>query len=72
MLENNKGNQREKVRFPGMVTADRVVTQAIKDAKKGRDMLICSLYVKCRHINVKLLPQKLVMKMWMRGIGKYL
>ncbi len=62
----------KKVRFPGLVTPDRVVKQAIKDAKKGKDMSVCSWYVKCQHVNVKLLPQSLVMKIWMAGIGKYL
>ena len=62
----------KKVRFPGMVTADRVVTQALEDARKGKDMSVCSLYVKCQHLNVKLLPQKLVMKLWMRSIREYL
>lgn len=62
----------KKVKFPGLVTAERVVKQAIKDAKKGKDMSVCSLYVKCQHINVKLLPQRWVMKIWMRGIGKYM
>ena len=62
----------KKVKFPGLVTADRVVTQAIKDAKKEKDMSVCSLYVKCQHVNVKLLPQRLVMKIWMSGIGRYL
>ena len=61
----------KKVKFPGMVTAKRVVAQAIKDAKKGKDMSVCSLYVKCQHVNVKLMPQRLVMKIWMRWIGKY-
>lgn len=62
----------KQVKFPGMVTADKVVKQAIKDAKKGKDMSVCSLYVKCQHLNVKLLPQKLVMKIWMRGIREYI
>lgn len=62
----------KKVKFPGLVTPDRVVKQAIKDAKKGKDMTVCSMYVKCQHVNVKLLPQRWVMKIWMAGIGKYL
>ena len=62
----------KKVKFPGLVTADRVVKQAIRDAKKGKDTSVCSLYVKCQHVNVKLLPQKWVMKLWMSGLGKYL
>ena len=61
----------KKVKFPGLVTAERVVKQAIKDAKKGKDMSVCSMYVKCQHVNVKLLPQHWVMKIWMAGIGKY-
>ncbi len=62
----------KKVKFPGLVTPDRVVAQAIKDAKKGKDMSVCSLFVKCQHVNVKLLPQRWVMKIWMAGIGRYL
>lgn len=62
----------KKVHFPGIVDPEKVVEKALKDAKKGRDMSVCSLYVKCQHLNVKLLPQKLTMKVWMHGIRKYL
>lgn len=62
----------KKVHFPGMVAPEKVVKKALKDAKKGRDMSVCSLYVKCQHLNVKLLPQKLTMKVWLHGIRKYL
>lgn len=62
----------KKVKFPGLVTADRVVRQALKDSKKGKDMSVCSFYVKCQHVYVKLLPQRLIMKIWVKGIGKYL
>ena len=61
----------KKVRFPGIAAPERVVKKALKDAKKGRDMSICSLYVKCQHLNVKLLPQRLTMKIWLHGIKKY-
>lgn len=62
----------EKVRFPGIVSPEKVVKKALKDAKAGRDMSVCSLYVKCQHFNVKLLPQRLTMKLWLYGIRKYL
>ena len=62
----------KKVKFLGMVTAKAVAEQAMKDAKKGKDMSICSFYVKCQHLNVKLMPQKLTMKIWMHGLKKYL
>ncbi len=61
----------KKVHFPGIVAPEKVVKKALKDAKKGRDMSVCSLYVKCQHLNVKILPQKLTMKLWMHGIRKY-
>lgn len=61
-----------EVRFPGMVTAKQVAEKAVKDTKKGKDMSICSLYVRCQHVNVKLLPHKIVMKIWMNGMKKYL
>lgn len=54
------------------ITAERVVRKALNDAEKKRDMSVCSLYVKCQHLNVKLLPQSLVMKIWMNSIRKYL
>lgn len=62
----------KRVRFPGIVSPEKVVRKAIKDAKKGRDMSVCSLYVKCQHLNVKILPQRLTMKIWMHGIKNYL
>ncbi|MBD5538001.1 MAG: SDR family NAD(P)-dependent oxidoreductase [Lachnospiraceae bacterium] len=62
----------KKVRFPGMTAPEKVVRKALKDAKRGRDMSICSLYVKCQHFYVKLLPQRLTMKIWLHGIKNYL
>ena len=70
LLEKERNGK--KIKFPGIVTADRVVTQALKDAKKGRDMSVCSLYVKYQHVWVKMLPQKWVMNIWVKGIAKYL
>lgn len=61
-----------KVKFPGIVSPQKVVEKAITDAKKGKDVSVCSFYVKCQHFNVKMLPHKLVMRIWMRSIKKYL
>lgn len=62
----------KRVKYPGIVTADKVAAQALKDAKKGKDMSVYSMFVKSQHLIVKLLPQKLVMKIWLAGIKKYL
>ena len=62
----------KKVKFSGIVSPQQVAEKAMKDAKKGRDMSVCSFFIKCQHINVKFLPQKSTMKIWMRSIKKYL
>lgn len=59
------------VKYPGLVKPDRVAKKALKDAKKGKDMSVCSLYMKIQHVLVKLLPQKLVMKIWLSGTRQY-
>lgn len=59
------------VRFPGLVSPERVAAQAVKDAKKGKDMSVCSLFVKYEHLCSKLLPQKWSMALWGRAVEKY-
>ncbi len=68
----NREMNGHKVKFPGIVSAERVAKKAIMDAKKGKDVSICSFYVKCQHISVKLLPHKFVIKLWLSGIRKYI
>ena len=70
MLEKERNGK--KIKFPGIVSPERVAKKAIKDAKRGKDMSICSLYVKCQHINVKFMPQRWAMRLWMKGIRDYL
>lgn len=60
------------IRFHGIVSPKAVATKAIKDAQKSKDVSICSFYVKCQHLNVKIIPCKLVMRIWLRSIKKYL
>ncbi|MGN0377942.1 MAG: SDR family NAD(P)-dependent oxidoreductase [Suilimivivens sp.] len=60
-----------KVKYPGMVSAGKVARTALKDAKKGKDMSVCSLYVKNEHVFTKLMPQKISMAVWLLGIRKY-
>ena len=50
--------------FGRIFTPEEVVTQALKDMKKGRDVSFCGLNTKLQRIGVKLLPHKLVMKVW--------
>ena len=61
-----------RIHYPGMVKAGRVVKKALRDADRGRDMSVCSLFVKWQHAYVKLMPQKHVMRIWTGAIRKYI
>ena len=59
------------VKFPGLVSPNRVAVQALRDSANGKDMSVCTLFVKFEHLLSKLLPQKVLMKIWMYGIRDY-
>ncbi len=59
------------VKFPGLVSPNRVAVQALRDSAKGKDMSVCSFFVKYEHYLSKVLPQKWIMKMWLNGIKDY-
>ena len=63
------GAERATRRFVGMVTPDKVAQKALTDAKKGRDISVYSLYVKTAHLVAKLLPQRMMMKIWLKQQG---
>ena len=46
-------------------TAQQVVTQALKDMKKGKDVSICGFDIRAQVLLTKLLPHRLVMKIWL-------
>ncbi len=51
--------------FYGMVSLEVVAKKALKDANDNKDISIYSLYVKFTHIMSKILPQRLIMKLWL-------
>lgn len=61
----------KKVKFPGVVPPASVVKKALKDGAKGKDMSVCSLYVKWEHLFTKLFSEKTAMNVWLKGIQKY-
>ena len=52
--------------FFGMTVPDKIARKAVADADKGKDLSVYGLYVNCCHIGAKLLPQRVVMKIWLR------
>jgi len=57
-----------EIKYPGLVSPKRVAVKALSDAKKKKDMSVCTGYVKYMHLLSKLFPQKAVMKSWVRSI----
>ncbi len=51
--------------FAGMASTAAVAQKAIKDADKGKDMSVYGAYTKFCHLVAKLLPQKIMIKLWM-------
>ncbi len=69
MLE--KEHNGRPVKFPGLVSPNRVAVQALRDSAKGKDMSVCTFFVKYEHFLSKVLPQKVLMKIWLNGIKDY-
>lgn len=59
------------IRFPGLVAPEKVVTQALRDAKRGRDMSVCTLYTKWLHVLTKIFPHGWCMNTWQHMLRKY-
>lgn len=55
--------------FAGLTTPDKVAAKALRDAKRGKDMSTCGLFVKATHVAAKLVPQRLAMKVWTLSQG---
>ena len=45
-------------------TPEQVITRALKDMKRGRDVSICGFQVRAQVFLTKLLPHRLIMKIW--------
>lgn len=52
--------------FSGKVTPDVVARKALRDAQRGRDISVYGLYVKSTHLMSKLIPQRMMMKIWLK------
>lgn len=60
------------IRYPGIVSAEKVVRTALKDCRKGRDVSVCSAYYRYTRFLSKVVPHNILMRMWVKGIEGYL
>lgn len=51
--------------FPGIVSPYVVAKKALKDTKKNKDISVYGINTKSSHLLAKLLPQKMMMKVWL-------
>ena len=68
----SKMHDGKKVEYPGIVTAQKVVEDALRDAKNGKDVSVCSPYYRFMRFYSKVMPHKIVMKQWIKGIREYI
>ena len=60
------------VKYPGMVTPEKVVRDALRDAKRGKDVSVCSPFYRFMRFYSKITPHKIVMRQWVRQIRAYI
>lgn len=65
----NVGASKATRNFNGMVTPDKVAKKALRDADSGRDISVYGFYIKMCHLMAKVLPQKIMMKIWLKQQG---
>lgn len=70
MLPKTKNGK--TIKYPGIVTSDKVVDRALKDCHKGKDVSVCSFYYSYMRFLSKVTPHRIAMKMWVRGIRQYI
>ncbi len=61
-----------KTKFPHLAEPEDVAVKTIRDAKKGRDISVYSVYVRMMQFFSKIYPHKWVMTLWLKLIKKYI
>lgn len=65
LIERAKiGAKKATTKFPFIVEPAPVAKKALKDANNNKDMSVYSCVIKLSHLLSKLLPQRLLMKIW--------
>lgn len=66
-----RGKDGKKINYPGMISVDEVVSKALKDSERGKDMSVPGFFAQYFRIYSKLTPTSIVMRQWVRSIRKY-
>ena len=66
-----KENNGKKIKYTGIISAKKVVSKALKDNLKGKDMSTPGLFSKYFRFYSKVTPTRIVMSQWKYIIRKY-
>ena len=69
LLPRTKDGQ--TIKYTGMISAEKVVTRALKDNAKGKDMSVPGFFAKYFRFYSKVTPTYIVMNMWSKSVRKY-
>ena len=70
MLPRTKDGR--EIKYAGMIDPETVVSKALRDSKRGKDMSVPGAFAKYFRVYSKLMPTNLIMKQWCRSIRRYL
>ena len=70
MLPKEKNGK--PIRYPGIVTTEKVVRKTLKDCHKGKDVSMSSAMFRYTRFHSKVMPHRFVMNQWLRMIKKYM
>lgn len=61
----------KEIHYTGMISAERVVSGALKDSAKGKEMSVPGFFSKYFRLYSKFTPTYIVMRMWSKAVRKY-
>jgi hypothetical protein len=61
----------KKINYVGMLKPEKVVSRALKDSAKGKDMSVPGWFAKYFRFYSKITPTGIVMRQWAAIMGKY-
>ena len=61
-----------KIKYPGMISVEKVVKKALRDSRWRRDMSVPGFFANYFRFYSKIMPTSLVMRQWIFGIRNYI
>ena len=61
----------KKIHYTGMISPEKVVSKALADLRRGKELSLPSFFAKYFRVYSKLMPTKLVMGQWAWIMRKY-